>query len=168
MALSESRNFPSVRSRWNALLVALGISDVTEVGGLFGSGGVARPIRFGIVGLVTFGVQMGFFAALQASGLTAAIANAIALAVAVQFNFAGNQFLVWADLPLKLMSHAFVRRWTAFHGCIALSLAINYGVFLVALQFAPDIIAVMIGIASSTAIKFISLDRFAFRVGRSA
>jgi putative flippase GtrA len=166
--LADSTNRSAPRSRWYALLVSLGIDDLSRLDGVFGSGGVARPIRFGVVGIVTFGVQMGFFAGLQAAGLTAVIANAIALAVAVQFNFAGNQLLVWADLPVKLLSRAFAERWVTFHGCIAVSLVVNFGVFVVAHLFLPAVIAVMIGIASSTAIKFVSLDRFAFRPSRTA
>ncbi len=149
-------------------MVAFSIGGVTQARGMLGSGGVARPIRFGIVGLATFVIQMGLFTAFQSAGLTAVIANAIALAIAVQFNFAGNQFLVWADLPLKPVSRAFAERWAAFHGCIALSLLVNFGVFVLAHLFLPAIIAVLIGIASSTAIKFVSLDRFAFRPSRTA
>jgi putative flippase GtrA len=166
--LTDSRNSSFVRSRWYALLVALGIDDVSRLGSLFGSGGGARPIRFGIGGIVTFGIQMGFFAGLQTAGLAAVLANAIALAIAVQFNFAGNQFLVWADLPVKLLSRALAERWVTFHGCIALSLVINFGVFVVAQLFLPALVAVLIGIACSTAIKFVSLDRFAFRPSRTA
>ena len=146
--------------------MALSIDDTSRLSSLLGSGGVARPIRFGAVGIVTFGVQMGCFAGLEIAGLAAVIANAIALAIAVQFNFAGNQLLVWADLPVRVRSRAFIERWAAFHGCIALSLVINYSVFLMAHLFVAGILAVMIGIVSSTAIKFVSLDRFAFRPGR--
>jgi putative flippase GtrA len=99
----------------------------------------------------------------QATGLSAVIANAFALALAVQFNFAGNQLLVWADLPVRLWSRAFAERWVAYHGCIAVSLVVNFGAFVVAHLFLPDVIAVMIGIGSSTAIKFVSLERYAFR-----
>jgi putative flippase GtrA len=45
---------------------------------------------------------------------------------------------------------------------------VNFSVFVVAQLFVPAVIAVLIGIASSTAIKFVSLDRFAFRPGRVA
>jgi putative flippase GtrA len=148
------------------LLVALSIGDVSRFTGLLGAGGAARPIRFGAVGIITFGVQMGCFAGLETAGLSPVIANAIALAVAVQFNFAANQLFVWADMPVRLLSQAFARRWVAFHGCIAVSLIVNFSVFVVAQLFLPAVIAVMIGIASSTAIKFISLDRFAFRPSR--
>jgi putative flippase GtrA len=166
--LSNSRNRSLVRSRWDALLVALSIGDVSRFTSLLGAGGAARPIRFGVVGIVTFGVQMGCFAGFQIVGLSAVIANAIALAAAVQFNFAANQLFVWADMPVRILSRALAERWATFHGCIALSLVVNFSVFVVAQLFVPAVIAVLIGIASSTAIKFVSLDRFAFRPGRVA
>jgi putative flippase GtrA len=142
--------------------MSLSVAEFRRLPAMLGSG-AARPIRFGAVGLITFGVQMGCFAGLHASGLSALVANAIALAIAVQFNFAANQLFVWADQPVKLMSRAVVKRWVAFHGFLALSLAVNFSVFVVAQLFLPAIIAVMVGIGSSTAIKFVSLDRFAFR-----
>lgn len=152
-----------MRTRWNALLVSLGVDATNGLSGMLGSGGVSRPIRFGIVGIVTFGVQIGFFALFKAAGLPSVVANAFALALAVQFNFAANQLLVWADLPVRLWSRAFAERWATYHGCIAVSLVVNFGAFVVAHLFMPDVLAVMVGIVSSTAIKFISLERYAFR-----
>jgi putative flippase GtrA len=148
--------------------VALSIGQTSRLTGLLGSGGFARPVRFGVVGIVTFGVQMGVFAALDMAGLSAVIANAIALALAVQFNFVANQIFVWADQPVSLLSKALVERWATFHGCIAVSLVVNFGVFFMAHLFLADILAVMLGIVSSTAIKFVSLDRLAFRPSRFA
>jgi putative flippase GtrA len=142
--------------------MSLSVAEFRRLPTRLGSG-AARPIRFGVVGIITFGVQMGCFAALHGSGLSAVIANAIALAIAVQFNFAANQLFVWADQPVTLISKAFIRRWIAFHGFLAISLAVNFGVFVVAQLFLPAVIAVMVGICSSTAIKFVSLDRYAFR-----
>jgi len=142
--------------------MSLSLAEFRRLPAMLGSG-AARPIRFGAVGLITFGVQMGCFAALHGSGLSPVISNAIALAIAVQFNFAANQLFVWADQPVTLLSLGFVRRWIAFHGFLALSLAVNFSVFVVAQLFLPPIIAVMLGIGSSTAIKFVSLDRYAFR-----
>ena len=148
--------------------MALSIGDGSGLGAMLGTGGAARPIRFGVVGIVTFGVQMGFFGGLQLAGLSAVIANAIALAAAVQFNFAANQLFVWADKPVALLSKALVERWATYHGCIAVSLVVNFSVFVVAQLFLPPVVAVLAGIACSTAIKFVSLDRFAFRPTRVA
>ncbi len=130
---------------------------------MLGSGGIGRPIRFGVVGIITFGVQLSVFYLLKSAGLPGLVANAVAIPVAVQFNFAANQLFVWRDVPVRLFSRALIDRWATFHACIAVSLAVNYAVFAAAQFFIPEFLAFMVGIGSSTAIKFVSLDRFAFR-----
>lgn len=124
-----------------------------------------RPLRFGIVGIVTFGVQIGALVALKEAGLWGVIANAIALMLAVQFNFLVSEGWVWRDRRVAaIFGRAMLQRWLTFHGCIAFSLVINFGAFLVAREFMPDIAAAVVGIGCSTLIKFLSLDRLAFRV----
>jgi len=142
--------------------MALSVGDVTRLPGLLNSG-AARPIRFGVVGVVTFGVQLGGLFLLKQAGLPSIIAYALALAVSVQFNFIVNQLVVWGDRPLAMLSREFAQRWVTFHGCIALSLVVNMGAFIVAQLFLPDMAAAVIGVGSSTALKFFSLDRVAFR-----
>lgn len=142
--------------------MSLSIADVTRLPEMLGSG-AARPIRFGVVGIVTFGVQLGSFFLLKQTFIPSVAAYALALAISVQFNFVFNQLLVWGDRPLAVFSKAFAERWATFHGCIALSLVVNMGAFVVAQLFLPDIVAAIIGVGSSTALKFFSLDRVAFR-----
>jgi putative flippase GtrA len=142
--------------------MALSVADVARLPGLLGSS-AARPIRFGVVGIITFGVQLGSFFLLKQGGIPSVVAYAIALAISVQFNFIVNQLVVWADRPVKLLSKQFAERWATFHGCIAVSLVVNMGAFVVAQLFLPDIVAAIVGVGSSTAIKFFSLDRLAFR-----
>jgi putative flippase GtrA len=142
--------------------MALSVADVARLPGLLGSS-AARPIRFGVVGIITFGVQLGSFFLLKQGGIPSVVAYAIALAISVQFNFIVNQLVVWADRPVKLLSKQFAERWATFHGCIAVSLVVNMGAFVVAQLFLPDIAAAIVGVGSSTAIKFFSLDRLAFR-----
>jgi hypothetical protein len=43
------------------------------------------------------------------------------------------------------------------------SLALNLVVFVVAQLFLPDVLAALVAVGASTAIKFVSLDRLAFR-----
>jgi putative flippase GtrA len=142
--------------------MSLSVADVSRLPAMLGSG-TARPVRFGVVGLITFGVQLGGLFLLKEAGLPSVIAYALALALSVQFNFIFNQLLVWADRPLAVLSREFAERWATFHGCIALSLVVNMGAFVVAQLFMPDLFAAIIGVGSSTALKFMSLDRVAFR-----
>lgn len=149
------------------MFTTLSMVDVGRLAKLLDSGN-ARPLRFGVVGAVTFGVQIGLLILLTTAGLASVIAYALSLAIAVQFNFAVNQTVVWADRPLTLLSWQFAERWLTFHGCIALSLVVNMAAFVVAQLFMPDILAAIVGVGASTVLKFLSLDRLAFRSAKGA
>ena len=129
---------------------------------------VWRLVRFGVMGIVTFGVQIGLLMFLKSAGFGAILAYTIGLAAAVQFNFVVNQVFVWDDRPLSgIFSRSTLERWVTFHGCIGLSLVLNFGAFVVARLFIGDLPAAVAGVALSTAVKFLSLDRVAFREGES-
>ena len=143
--------------------VALAVSSVDRIAGLLGSDSL-RPFRFGAAGAITFPVQLGTLFLFKEAELGSLAAYALSLFVAVQFNFVISQAFVWGDRRLESMfGRELVDRWLTFHGCIALSLVINFGGFAVAQVFMPDLPAALIGIGSSTLIKFLSLDRLAFR-----
>lgn len=130
------------------------------------SSGTWRLVRFGVMGGITFAVQIGMLVLLKEAGLGAVLAYAIGLATAVQFNFLVNQAFVWDDRPISVLwSRATAERWATFHGCIAFSLVLNFGAFVVARLFVPDLAAAVFGVGVSTLIKFLSLDRLAFRPG---
>jgi putative flippase GtrA len=132
------------------------LSRVTKVA-------VWRLVRFGVMGVVTFGVQIGLLMLLKDAGLGAILAYAVGLAAAVQFNFAVNQLFVWDDRPITVLwSRAAFERWVTFHGCIAFSLVLNFGAFVVARWFMGDLPAAVVGVGVSTVVKFFSLDRLAF------
>ena len=128
----------------------------------------ARPVRFLIVGGVTFALNLGLLMLFTSLGLGSIVAYAIALALSVQFNFVVNQLLVWHDRPLPLAAGPIIARWTSFHAWIALSLVVNLVAFSVAQLFMPDVAAAFVAVAASTGFKFVSLDRFAFRGDRPA
>lgn len=56
----------------------------------------------------------------------------------------------------------------AFHGCVAASIGVNMVAFIVVRLFLPDIGAALVGIALSTGVKFMSLDRLAFKEAGAA
>jgi putative flippase GtrA len=116
-----------------------------------------------VVGAVTFGVQAVLLTLFINAGLDSLVAYVIALAVSVQFNFVVNQFLVWHDRPASRAPRRFLHRWATFHGAIALSLVINVVAFALAEPFMPALAAAAVGLAASTIIKFLSLDRLVFR-----
>ena len=124
----------------------------------------ARPLRYGTVGAVTFVLNLGLLFAFKAAGLPSIPAYALALALSVQFNFACSQFWVWGDRHVvTFWGRDMAERWVTFHGCIGVSLVINFVVFAVAQMAMPDLFAAVVGVGASTLAKFLSLDRLAFR-----
>jgi putative flippase GtrA len=128
----------------------------------------ARPLRFGIVGAVTFGLQYLLLSLLTSSGVTPAVAYLIALAVAVQFNFIVSQLLVWHDRPMSLTVGRVANRWATFHAMIAVSLVVNFIAFVLLEPYLGNLGASLGAIVFSTIIKFFSLDRVVFKPTRAA
>jgi putative flippase GtrA len=126
--------------------------------------GFGRLLRFAVVGGTTGLLQLGMLQALKAAGIAAVPAYALGLLVSCQVNFTLNTFLVWNDRPMGSdRLRALVRRWTAYHACIAVAVALNFGVFVLVRAYVPDIAAAVIAILASTLVKFFSLDRLAFK-----
>jgi putative flippase GtrA len=98
----------------------------------------------------------------QAPGLSSVVAYALALFVAVQFNFVVSQLLVWPDRPVRVTLGDIARRWISFIAMIALSLVINFIAFALAAPFMPDLAAQAVAVAASTVVKYLSLDRYTF------
>ncbi len=131
---------------------------------LLGLNATRRLVRFGASGIATFFVQIGGLLLLKSAGFSGVIANAVGIALAVQFNFLVSELFVWSDRRLMtILGREMFQRWLTFIGCIALSLVLNFGAFLIARLVMPDLPAAIVGIGASTAVKFLSLDRLAFR-----
>lgn len=131
---------------------------------LMGLNGTRRFVRFGANGIATFFVQISLLLLLKSAGMSGVVANAIGIAVAVQFNFLLSEIFVWRDRRLMtVLGREMAQRWLTFQSVIALSLVLNFGGFLIAQLFIPDLPAAICGIAVSTLVKFLSLDRLAFR-----
>jgi putative flippase GtrA len=114
------------------------------------------------VGGITFVLQYGLLKLFEAPGLSPVVAYALALIVAVQFNFVVSQLLVWPDRPVRITFGDVLRRWLSFLAMIALSLVINFIGFALAQPFMPDLAATIVAVAASTVIKYLSLDRYTF------
>ena len=142
--------------------MAVRLANVESISGLIGSG-AARPVRFGVMGAITFVVLQAGLEAFKQAGFGSIIGYALALAVSVQFNFLVNQLFVWHDRPLTLFSRQGLDRYVAFHGFIAISLLVNLLAFIVAQMFMSDFLAAVVGVGASTGLKFLSLDKLAFK-----
>lgn len=108
-------------------------------------------------------MQVALLKLFELPGLVPVAAYALALAVAVQFNFVVSQLLVWHDRPVGLTARRVFDRWVSFHAWIAFSLVVNLATFAIAQLFVSDIFATVLAVATSTVIKFVLLDRLTFR-----
>jgi putative flippase GtrA len=127
-----------------------------------------RFVRFAVLGGITAVINIGLLWLLsEAAGLNAIVAYAIGMAIALQFNFLASQTFVWQDRGAGSW-RVLAERWVTFHSCTAASIAVNMAVFIVARLFMPDIAAAIVGLAISTVVKFMSLDRLAFKDAQAA
>ena len=129
---------------------------------MLGSNG-ARPLRFALVGAITFGLQLVLLTVFTSLGIRSVVAYAFSLGLAVQFNFVFSQLLVWHDRPKSMKVGRVAHRWATFHAYIAVSLIVNFVAFVLAQPFMSDLAAAVVALAASTVIKFLSLDRLVFR-----
>lgn len=119
-------------------------------------------IRFGIVGIAGFLVDVGLTVLLAQAGLPPWAARPPAIAVATVLTWGMNRgFTFRVDAPVRsLVPYAFVAGASAM---------INYGLFIFAVEMGHSIIA---SIAFATAVSmiasFIGYRRFAFGLGRGA
>ena len=107
-------------------------------------------------------LQYALWQLFEAPGLDPVVAYALALAVAVQFNFVVSQLLVWPDRPVHITLGDVFRRWISFLSMIALSLVINFIAVAIAQAYVVQLAAAAIGVAASTVVKYLSLDRYTF------
>ena len=156
------RDQPSPTTRILTSESSLGVARLRTVS--FLNSGFGRLLRFGVVGGTTGLVQLAMLQALKSVGIAAVPAYALGLLVSCQVNFTLNTFLVWGDRPIgSNRLRALARRWAAYHACIALAVALNFGVFVLAREYVHDIAAAVIAIGASTLVKFFLLDRLAFK-----
>jgi dolichol-phosphate mannosyltransferase len=126
-----------------------------------------RFVRFAVLGGVTAVINIGLLWLLSEAGINAIAAYAIGMAIALQFNFLASQAFVWQDRGAGSW-RVLAERWVTFHTCTAASIAVNMAAFIVARLFMPDIAAAIVGLAISTVVKFMSLDRLAFKDAQTA
>ena len=125
---------------------------------------MGRLARFGVVGGATALVQLAMLFALKSVGIGSVPAYALGLIVSCQFNFVCNLLLVWQDRPIAgSRLRGLAKRWTAYHGLVAFAVGLNFGIFALSQLWVPDLFAGILAIAGSTLIKFLSLDRYAFK-----
>jgi len=116
---------------------------------------LARPLRFGAVGLTCSAIQLGLLAAFVHLGVRHDPANFIALALSTQFNFLLSSLIIWPDRPVSSERvKTIAQRLIAFNAISITTLLINEGVFAVADRFMPYLLAGVLGIAVAAPINY--------------
>ncbi|MGA7672005.1 MAG: GtrA family protein [Nitrolancea sp.] len=125
---------------------------------------LARPLRFGAVGLTCSAVQLGLLAVFVHLGVRHDPANLIALALSTQFNFLLSSLIIWPDRPVtRDRVRTITHRLIAFNGISLTTLLINEGVFAVADRFMPYLLAGVCGIAIAAPINYLVEHFLIFR-----
>lgn len=127
-------------------------------------GRVPRPIRFGAVGGTCALLQLLALEGLARLGLELHLANAIAFLLSTQVNFALSSAITWRDRLVLAQGRAPVGRRLAGYNALALgSLAINQGVFALALPAVHYLGASALGILAGMALTYAVSGRLLFR-----
>jgi putative flippase GtrA len=122
--------------------------------------GHTRSLRFLCVGGLVTLVQLGLLLALARLAVPTLLANALALLLAAQLNFALSSAFTWGDRPPR--SGGLAPRWLRFMLAISGTLLINQGLFAVARMALPTLLAAALGSGLTGALNFVLGDRFVF------
>jgi putative flippase GtrA len=123
----------------------------------------ARSLSFACVGGLVTLVQLGLLLVLAALAVPSLLANALALLLAAQLNFALSSAFTWGDRPPR--SGGLAPRWLRFMLAISGTLLINQGLFAaarLALPTLPTLLAAALGSGLTGALNFVLGDRFVF------
>jgi len=120
----------------------------------------ARSLRFACVGGLVTLVQLGLLLVFAALAVPSLLANALALLLAAQLNFALNSAFTWGDRPLR--GGELAPRWLRFMVAISGTLLINQGLFAVARLALPTLPAAALGSGLTGVLNFVLGDRFVF------
>ena len=123
---------------------------------------LSRWLRFNLVGIAGFVVQMTTLAALAHWwSVPASIAVAVAVLAAVSHNFLWHERVTWPGLP----AHGRWRRWVAFNASTgAVSVLTNLAVtsLVMTATGAPLLIANLVAVVSASIVNFVVSDRLVF------
>ncbi len=125
---------------------------------------LARPARFGVVGLTCSALQLGLLAGFIQVGLRHDPANLLALGISTQGNFLLSSLIIWPDRHVTSQRmRTTVRRLLGFNGISITTLLINEAVFAVSDHFVPYLLAGMLGIAVAAPINYLVEHFLIFR-----
>ena len=124
----------------------------------------ARPLRFAVTGGLTGLLQLALLALLTRYGWNSIPANAVALLLSTQANFALSYLFTWRDRrPHEGTPPVVFVRWAAYQGSVAGTALLNMLVFVATRTVLPPLVASAAGLAVGASGNFVIGDRFVFR-----
>ena len=136
----------------------------------------ARPLRFILVGGLATLTQLGLLAVLLRPGWSAILANAAALLVSTQVNFALNAVFTWGDRwdgaangssAGESGARLIAARWLRFMGAAAGTLLLNEVCYALLRHILPSLIAAGLCSAAIALLNYLLGDRLIFAPRRS-
>ena len=123
----------------------------------------ARPLRFAVSGGLAGLLQLALLALLTRHGWNSITANAVALLLSTQANFALSYLFTWCDRrPDKGTLPVVLVRWAAYQGSVAGTALLNMLVFVAMRTVLPPLVASAAGLAAGASGNFMIGDRFVF------
>ncbi len=124
----------------------------------------ARPLRFAGTGGIAALVQLGLLDALTAGRWTPVLADAVALLLSTQVNFALSYVFTWRDRrPRAASPRVVLGRWAAYQGSTAGTALLNLSIFVVARADLHTLVASALGTVVAALVNFVAGDRLVFR-----
>jgi putative flippase GtrA len=125
---------------------------------------LARPARFGLVGVTCGIAQLTCLTLLIHVGLGHGPANFAALLGSVQLNFALSTRIIWPDRPITTRkTRRLTQRFLGFNVASLGTLLINEGVFILADRFMLYLLAALCGIAVAAPLNYLIGHYLIFR-----
>jgi putative flippase GtrA len=121
-------------------------------------------LRFAVTGGLTGLLQLALLALLTRHGWNSIPANAVALLLSTQANFALSYLFTWRDRrPHAGTAPIVLVRWAAYQGSVAGTALLNMLVFVAVRAVLPPLVASAAGLAAAASGNFVIGDRFVFR-----
>jgi dolichol-phosphate mannosyltransferase len=124
-----------------------------------------RFLRFNVVGVIGFGIQLGVLALLVRPGTHYLVATAIAVEAAVLQNFLWHERWTWRDRPVRGRARA-ARLWRfhAINGFVSIGGNLLLMRLLVGACGMPPLAANVAAVLACSLVNFSGSDRIVFRV----
>jgi putative flippase GtrA len=122
-----------------------------------------RPVRFACTGCAAAAVQLVLLESLTDAHWSIVAADILSLLVSTQVNFVLSYLITWGDRRhVGIRLNGVLRRWAGYQGMVAVGLAVNMMVFLVARTDLQFLVASALGTAAGAGLNYVAGDHIVF------